>query len=533
VSSFPQSENGIVTEVYGFARDITEERRAEQERESLTRDLQLLLESTLEGIFTIGPDGHCTMVNAAAARLLGHDATALIGAPLSALLGGSGGSGQAEQLIRSVLSLGQPQTVASATFPRSDGAPIPVAYSAAPIWQDEEVVGAVITFTDLSERRKLEARLEQANRLSGLGRLAATVAHEFNNVLMGIAPFVDVIRRKPSPEKMDVALRHIGDSVKRGRRITQDILRFTQPAEPVFATVELGRWLDSLGSETKSLVSPACQLEIKAEPLMIRADQAQLHQVFLNLILNARDAMGEGGSISISANREPPSTSFTYGAISHPERFAHIAITDTGCGMSPETVQYAFEPLFTTKKSGTGLGLPVAQQIVQRHGGQIFIESTLGVGTTFHLFLPLERAVLAAEDPATSRQTRPSTRGSRNVLLVEDDSTVAAGIRSLLEFEGFSVTQAGSGAEALACAEEGRPDLVLLDVGLPDMEGRVVFENLRARHIDLPVIFSTGHADRLHLEDLLLRPNVGYLLKPYDADTLMNTIAEIVPNVED
>ena len=525
VSSFARTAAGVVTEIYGFARDVTEARRATAERERVTRNLELLLESTIEGIFTLDLDGRCTMVNRAAAAFLQRPAEELRGQWMHGLLHASVREENCAMLH--VLRTGEPCTASSDTFALADGTLMPVAYSAAPIFDAGRHVGVVVTFTDLSEHRKLEARLEQANRLSSLGRLAATVAHEFNNVLMGIAPFVEVIRRAPTPQKLATSLDHIANSVKRGRRITQDILRFTQPAEPVRARVDVASWLQAVSVEARSLLSSAYQVQLDVEPVEVEGDANQLHQIFTNLILNARDAMPSGGKISIAARREPRDARFPFGVLDDPSRYAHFIVRDEGCGMSEETLRHAFEPLFTTKKSGTGLGLAVTHQVVLRHGGEIFIESAVNEGTTFHVFLPLARVAEPVVIPESAGE-HPHEERARRILLVEDDVSVSLGLTSLLEYEGFVVSTAQTGAEALVKVRADSYDAVLLDVGLPDMDGQVVYAHIAALHPKLPVIFSTGHADRGKLEELLARPNVSYLLKPYEADSLMDALAQVM-----
>lgn len=525
VTSFPRVEDGVVVEIYCFARDITETRRVAAERERVTRNLELLLESTIDGIFTLDRDGRCTMVNRAAGEFLRYGREEMLGASAHALL--HPGVSEKECAILRVLTTGEPCSITNDTFTRSDGTTLPVAYSASPIVDRGEHVGVVVTFTDLTERRKLEARLEQANRLTSLGRLAATVAHEFNNVLMGIAPFVEVVRRSPSPEKVAVSLDHIANSVKRGRRITQDILRFTQPAEPVRTRVDVESWLRSVAIEAHSLLTRLWQVRLDVEPLSVEGDANQLHQIFMNLILNARDAMPSGGAITIAARRERPDARFAFGAVKNPHQYVHFLVRDEGCGMSEETLRHAFEPLFTTKKSGTGLGLAVTHQVVLRHGGEIFIESAVGEGTTFHVFLPLagQPEPVALADAAAEA---PSERPARRILLVEDDETVAAGLTSLLEFEGFDVALARTGADALLRVRTSAFDAVLLDVGLPDMNGRNVYAAIADLYPTLPVIFSTGHADRGQLEELLAKPNVSFLLKPYEADSLMDALVGVM-----
>lgn len=384
------------------------------------------------------------------------------------------------------------------------------------------VRGAVVTFTDITERKKLEGRLQQATRLSSLGRLAATIAHEFNNVLMGISPFVEVIRRG---RNVEASLDHIARSVTRGKRITEDILRFTQPAQPVRSPFDLAPWLENITAEARSLMPEQCRVRQTLQPrtLRVNGDANQLQQIFTNMILNARDAMPDGGTLTIEARREAAGSRFSFGVLPNPERYAHVIVSDTGKGMAPEILSHIYEPLFTTKKTGTGLGLSVAHQVVQQHGGEIFVESAPGAGTTFHVFLPLDPSTPAEHED--SGAAAPVT--GRHVLLVEDDAVVASGLVSLLEFEGFDVALAVTGQDALEAVERATPDVVVLDVGLPDIEGTTVYEQIAANRPDLPVVFSTGHSGRAKIERLLQRPNVAYLLKPYDAASLLDAIRNV------
>lgn len=397
---------------------------------------------------------------------------------------------------------------------RSDGETCPVWVTAGPIRGDDpqRPTGVVATFTDISERRKLEVKLEQANRLSSLGRVAATIAHEFNNVLMGIAPFVEVIRRTSARDRIDSALGQIAQSINRGKRITGEILRFTQPAEPVRAPFDAGEWLRAMTPEMRSLLPQSIALEVTSEErLIIDGDASQLHQALINLVLNARDAMPGGGKLTIRAEREEGGAR------------VHLVVADTGIGMSERVRQHMFEPLFTTKKrGGTGLGLPLAHLVVSRHGGEILVDTAPGAGTTFHLFLrAAERE--APPEPAPSA-AEAQVDHTRRVLLVEDDPIVATGILSMLELEGFSADTVGSGAAAIDRIRSSPPDLVVLDLALPDMAGTDVYDTIALTHPTLPVIFSTGHLDQSMVEKYLARPNVSYLIKPYDAAALLAAI---------
>jgi len=511
ISFAPKIADGGVVALHGFARDITEARRVERERQHLTANLQLLLESTADGLIAVDVRGRCQLINRAAERMLRRSFAEVTGRNLHVIThDGTTHSADHCQMF-DPLTTGMTVIVPDDTFHRADGSSFPVEYSAAPMMQDGRTVGVVVTFTDITERRRLEQKLEQANRLSSLGRLAATIAHEFNNVLMGIAPFAEVIRRTTDRDRIEASLGQIGHSVARGKRITSEILRFTQPADPVRARVGVNEWLHAVKIEALSILSPMCALDVDAEDdLAIEGDVSQLHQVLMNLILNARDAMPGGGSITVRAAKS--------GA------FVHLSVRDTGMGMSAETQRHIFEPLFTTKKTGTGLGLPLAHQIVARHDGEISVESAPGAGTTFHIFLPA--SYREAELPPEPVPAPPPT-ALRRVVLVEDDAAVAAGIVSILEMEGLEVEIIDNGTEAIALLREDPPDVVVLDIDLPDMAGTTVYEAVSKTHPALPVIFSTGHADSSWLDVYLARPHVAYLLKPYDATALLKAIEEV------
>jgi PAS domain S-box-containing protein len=482
-----------IANILAEAMEREEARAATQE---LTRSLQLLLASTQEGICRIDGEGRCTMVNAAAARMFGRRAEDLVGEQMHELVHARHADGSpypfADCPMRQIVLDAKPRAIHDDVFWRADGTPLPVDYSASPIVDGDTVVGVVVVINDITERRKLEQKLEQANRVSSLGRLAATVAHEFNNVLMGISPFVEVIRRKP--ERTAEALDQIAGAIGRGKRITAEILRFTRPAELVRVVFAVGPWLRELAAELRPALSAKHRLVVEhVDPsLRVLADRAQLHQVMTNLLLNARDAMPDGGTVSIAARRDG--------------RFVHVTVRDTGGGMSEETLRHIFEPLFTTKCTGTGLGLAVAHQVVQRHGGEIFAESTPGAGTTFHLFVPI---------------------AARRLLIVDDDAAVVAGLAALLELEGIEVDAAGSGAAAIEHLRATRPDVVLLDVGLPDIDGIETYTRIAADDPALPVIFSTGHGETERLRGIE-RSHVIALRKPYDVGTLLDAIERVL-----
>ncbi|HKO02558.1 MAG TPA: PAS domain S-box protein [Thermoanaerobaculia bacterium] len=366
---------------------------------------------------------------------------------------------------------------------------------------------------NITERKRLEERLQQAERISSIGRLAASVAHEFNNILMGIQPFAELITRGSDNQGVADAAAHIIRGVSRGKRITQDILRFTRTPDPALRTIELSSWLQRIEPELRQLAGPRVTLHAHSDGAAMYADAEQVQQVLSNLVVNAADAMPSGGELFIEAAADGASV--------------HVTVRDTGIGMSREVLGMIFEPLFTTKKAGgNGLGLAIAYQLMKRQNGEILAESEEGRGTTFHLRLPLSLAE-PAELPRSIGTPRATKWPFARVTLIEDNEAVAAGIAAMLQYDGVSVDIVTSGREAVARVDDYDPEAVILDVGLPDMSGVDVYRELARRWPDLPILFSTGHGDERLLGDLLDNERIRCLQKPYESETLFAELQKL------
>lgn len=389
------------------------------------------------------------------------------------------------------------------------------------------IEGIVVNTRDVTERRRQEREVAQLDRLTGLGRVAAQVAHEFNNVLMGIQPFVTLIRKRTAGDPEVVRMTDlVSAAVDRGSRITHNILRFSRPAEPSFTAVAIDDLLRSAGDELRHRLAGGVglQLVLPPEPLSILADRGQIMQVLINLATNANDAMrAGGGTLTIAAIGRDTGCSFR--TLLDAQAFVHLTVADTGEGIAPEDLELVFEPMFTTKHAGTGLGLAIVQQIVTLHNGHVFVESRRGKGTVMHVFLPRVRAGAAEARAETQSYNPPPLR----VLIVEDDPLIAEGIVAVLDGEGLVARAATTGQEALVLVDEFEPDLMLLDLRLPDADGRDVYDLIAKRRPDLPVVFSSGEAMEEGLEPYLRRPNVRFLLKPFAIDELMKAIQGLIP----
>jgi PAS domain S-box-containing protein len=522
-----QMVDGEAAGFLGFGRDVTDRRRAEQLLRESEERFQLLARATNNGVWDIDfvtgevwrGDGFDT--------LFGYE-QGQIAPTLEAWceLLHPQDEQRVRESIRTALETGQLSWSEEYRLRRGDGSYANV-LDCGYIVRDAQkqplrMVGAAM---DLTERKQLDDQLAQAKRVSSLGRIAASIAHEFNNVLMGIQPNLEVVRRRGASD-LHEPIDHILQAVRRGKRITDEILRYTRPAEPAVQCVDLASFFSTWEGETRSILGPNVTVSIDvAADVHIAADPHQIAQVITNLALNARDAMnGRAGELRIAADVAKSFGTFDFGVVRTPDQYVHIQVSDDGIGMTRDQLGHVFEPLFTTKPGGTGLGLAVSYQIVSRHSGKMFAQSEPGRGTTFHILLPAASPLVRIDHAASDVVVPPV----RRILIVEDESYVAAGIRTLLELEGIQVAVVSTGAAAVPAIERNRPDAVVLDIGLPDVSGVDVYKRVAARWPDLPVLFSSGHADPAHLDEYLRKPNVGMLVKPYDFEVMMQTLTEVL-----
>jgi len=528
---FPERDAHFVEAVANTLAEAIERDAAQRALAASEEKHRAVVEGASEIIFTIDERGTFGSLNAAFGALTGWKRGEWIGRPFISIIAPD----DHERAMDTFLSMMRGERVIESEFGivARNGGTVMVLITAGPLFKDGRIAGVQGFARDVTEtrrveaeRERLESQLAQASRLTSLGRLAATMAHEFNNVLMGISPFVEILRRRNITDERRVeSLDHMKASILRGKRVTEEILRFTRPAPPVVDRVEVAPFAASLLSELRSSLPPSFDFSVDvADPsLALTADVNQLNQIVLNLVYNARDAMPEGGPIMITFSRPEENARFDFGIVSNPDRFVHISVADRGCGMPPDTLRHVFEPLFTTKRNGTGLGLAITHQVVKRHGGELFVETTVGAGSTFHIFLPAAECAPAAR---VDDAPRVDVRG-KNVLLVEDDAVVASAIEAMLHAEGFAVTTVATGGEVMPALASALPDVVVLDIHLPDVDGITVYGEIAKLFPRLPVIFSTGHGDERSVDPYLEHGNVALLLKPYTIDTLLTTMASV------
>jgi CheY-like chemotaxis protein len=342
--------------------------------------------------------------------------------------------------------------------------------------------------------------------------VAASLAHEFNNVLMGIQPFVEVVAdHAPVSRPISDALAHITRAIARGKRASQEILRFANPKEPQLFAVDARDWLPGVLGQLVAVLPSSISLSSSLEPSVrcLRADAEQLEQVITNLVFNARDAILGAGQIHVGMSLTSAGG----------EDFVRISVADDGPGIEAELLDRIFEPLFTTKRTGTGLGLAIARRLMEGQGGTLTAENRPEGGSVFHLLVP------GAE--TSSPQLQPlniATPGVLRVLLVEDDESVGTGLRMLLDAQGYETTWVRMASDAGAAARETRPHVAIIDVNLPDGSGVDLIPVLRSEHESLPVVLSTGHVE---LDRSTEDARTLSLMKPYELRDLLAAIGNV------
>ncbi|WP_353205499.1 PAS domain-containing protein, partial [Sphingomonas sp.] len=389
----------------------------------------------------------------------------------------------------------------------------------------EQVIGVGV---DVSRQRELEERLRQSQKMEAVGQLTGGLAHDFNNLLTGISGALELMQLRLKQGRIDDVPRYIGAAqtcAGRAAALTHRLLAFSrrQPLDP--RPVDVARLIAGMADLLRGTLGPGIALEMQVDPATwpILADGNQLENALLNLCINARDAMPEGGSVTIATGEEWLDEAGAAERDLPPGPYLTLCVIDTGTGMSADVIERAFDPFFTTKPmgQGTGLGLSMIYGFVRQSGGQIQIRSTPGEGTTMCLLLPRHDGAVAdaAEGTAT---TLVAAGAGETVLVVDDEPGVRMLVTEVLSELGYTALEAETGAEALELlAAAPRVDLLITDVGLPGgMNGRQVADAVRAVRADLPVLFITGFAENAVVGDGPLEPGMALLAKPFAMETL-------------
>jgi PAS domain S-box-containing protein len=389
------------------------------------------------------------------------------------------------------------------------------------------------TIRDVTERHQLEQQLRQAQKMEAVGRLAGGVAHDFNNVLTAVFGYVDLLREElPRESEAQKDLVEVRKAAERAASLTRQLLAFSrqQVLEPV--VLELNELVEEFEKMLRRVIGEDVELRLAlgADVGNVRADPGQLHQVIMNLVVNARDAMPTGGKLIIeTANADLTAAHAELRKPVGPGPYVMLAVSDTGTGMTPEIQARIFEPFFTTKEKGkgTGLGLSTVYGIVKQSEGYVWVYSEPGKGTTFKVYLP---RVNAPPDEVTKPRSTGTLAGTETILLAEDDAILRPLAKALLEKLGYRVLEGGDAAEVLAAAQQytGTIHLLIADVILPGPSGRELARRLAAVRPDTKVVYISGYTDDAIVQHGMLEPGLNFLQKPFTPATLARKVREVL-----
>jgi two-component system cell cycle sensor histidine kinase/response regulator CckA len=518
-----------ITHFVAISHDVTERVRATAElRRSQERFAKVFHSSMVAMGLTTGDCGRLLDVNECYAEFFGYRREELVGHTTGELRLWAD-SGECARLSAR-LRRGESVKGVEVRFRHRSGKLLDALVSMEILELEGEPVN-LVTFTDITERKELEAQFRQAQKMEAIGQLAGGVAHDFNNLLTIIIGRLQLLRQgRPDADPLGQDLRLIEETAFRAAALTRQLLAFSRKQVLETRAIDLNTMVGEMEPLLKRLIGEHIELQIegRADIGTVMGDPAQLGQVLMNLVVNARDAMTRGGRLCISTERVTLDDAFvTLHPCSGRGTYVMMAVSDTGIGIPPETQAQIFEPFFTTKGvgEGTGLGLSTVYGIVKQHHGCIVVESEVGRGSTFRIYLP------QLDQPAPSTRgiaaARPA-RGTETVLLVEDEPDVRSLVREILQMLGYVVLEANDVDNALRMGkgDDARIDLLLTDVVMPRMSGPELAAQLRTSHPELRVLYVSGYADTSR--QLVGAPGTAFLQKPFTPERLATSVRQLL-----
>ncbi|MEI7731906.1 MAG: PAS domain S-box protein [Verrucomicrobiota bacterium] len=520
----------------GVMTDVTERKEAEATLRASEERFRAVVESGPDGIF-IQTDRKFAYVNQLAARLFGVDSpAALLGQPVLSRIHPD----DHVQVIDRIRRLNE-ERMAVPTIQekmlRMDGTGFDAEVTAVP-FNYQERHGALVFFRDVTEKKRLEQQLQQARKMESIGQLAGGVAHDFNNILAATVLQLELLQQKTMP-KTDIheSLTEVTTHVNRAANLTRQLLQFGRRSMMQVRVLNVNEVVENLLTMLRRLIGEniRIQCDLTAQLALVEADAGMLEQILMNLLVNARDAMPKGGQITIStANLELNEAQAKFNLQARPGRFVVLSVTDTGCGMSAATLQHLFEPFFTTKDvgQGTGLGLATVHGIVNQHKGWITVESKVGQGSTFRVYLP------ASEKPAAPKPApaapEPIRGGKETILLVEDEHSVRNTFTIFLQRWGYTVWPAANGKEAIELWQKhsANVDLLFTDMIMPEgMTGIELAVSLRQSKPGLRVIICSGYSVESVYPDQSAHKNITFISKPCPPALLQSVVRQCLDQV--
>ena len=511
-------------------RDITERHEAEAALHSSETLFRSVWQNSVTGLRLVNEEGVIVAVNDAFCRLVGMEAPALEGQPLTVIFAESEDRGKILEELRDTFRACDVTRKPERQYVLHNGNPVTLEIIDSFIQLHGRPLLLLSLFRDVTTQRQLEEQLRQSQKMEAIGQLAGGVAHDFNNILTVIQGHASLLAAANLGESAGKSSEQIVQAAERAAGLTRQLLTFSRRQLIQPKKLDVNRIVGNMTNMLGRLLGEdvALQLNYCQSPPMVEADVGMLEQVLLNLAVNARDAMPRGGQLAIRVAVVDVGESYSRGGSeARTGRFVCLSVTDTGTGISPENLRRIFEPFFTTKEigKGTGLGLATAYGIIKQHKGWIEVDSQVGKGTTFRIYLPyVESGSVIPETPATRINVRG---GNETILLVEDEAPVCELVSRVLNKYGYKVLSANDANEAIEVWRNNKSEIALLltDLVMPNhVNGRELAEKLWAEQPELKVIFTSGYSADIVGKDFKLEPELNFLQKPYQPQVLATTV---------
>ncbi len=520
---------------------MAKQRRRPSKAELDSLRLAAVVQSSDDAIVSKDLDGTIRSWNRAAERIFGYTAAEMVGSSVFRLIPPE--LHDEEHTLLARIRTGEHVAHYETTRVRKDGQRILVSLTLSPLYDREgHLIGASTIKRDVTAQRALENQLQQAQRMEAVGRLAGGIAHDFNNLLTVIGGLSSMTAQRlaaGSSERQN--LEQILRAAERATALTQQLLTFSRRQLADIRILDLNDIITGLESLLRRLIGEHITLQVTRtyDVGRVRGNQAQMEQVVMNLVLNARDAMRQGGILSLATQNVDVTDLFGREQLRLPPGpYVMLSVSDTGAGMDAVTQASIFEPFFTTKKAGegTGLGLATVHAIVQQAGGAIYVYSEPGIGSTFKVYFPRVDVPLELPGQFGAGQLAGHSPPAGAVLIVEDEPGVRSFAAQVLEQAGYRVLTAASGDEAMNLASEPAASIAVLltDVVMPGMNGRVLSERVRALHPGLAVLYMSGYTDDMVGQTGVVTEGANFIQKPFTPEGLLarvrSALAPLVPH---
>jgi PAS domain S-box-containing protein len=531
-TSVVRDQDGSPIALIGAATDITERKRAEQRLRDSEEQYRSLVDSARDVIFTATPHGVITSLNPAFELSTGWQRSEWLGKTYNNLFHHDDFAGSRENFVRALQ--GQPVPMLEIRIRTKGGDYVVGEFTITPQLQDGKIVGLLGVARDVTERKRLEDQYRQSQKMESLGTLAGGIAHDFNNILAIILGHASLLKHSQhSPGKQIASSDAIIKATNRGAALVSQLLTFASKTDVVFESVSINEVVLEITKLVTETFPRTIVITTRLDPDLppIVADPTQLHQMVLNLCINSRDAMPRGGALSLVTTLVGGEAVGGQFAGAGAAQYVVLQVSDTGAGMDEATKQRVFEPFFTTKEKGkgTGLGLATVYGIIESHGGFVDVESEVGVGTTFQIYLPAQ--VSLTEQPERTREPSEEVpRGSETILVVEDEEMLRDLVKNVLMSKGYSAITANDGVEAVELYMLHRREisLVVADVGLPRLSGSEVYSKLKRINPQVKVVLASGFLEPGFTADILKSGVREVIRKPYQPDELLRCIRRVL-----